>query len=120
MVSDCSLVAESLTGDPEVRRLVENLDHPTEWEIEEDEGKFFFRPESLMFPAIDESMEEQLRTLWYAGVRGEITLHDVDSPYDFDRYSLVDEGIKHQKGEVVFKERPSWTHHRGGPFHGKV
>jgi len=114
MVSDSSLVTKSLTAD--ARTVIADLDFPVGWEIEKDEDEFFLRIGSHMFPALDESMEEQLIILWRHGVRGELTLHDIDSPYHFDRYTLIDEGVRYKRGDVVFEERSPWVHHRGGPF----
>jgi len=111
MVSECDLVAGSLTED--ARTEIGELDFPVEWEIEEEEGKFILTTESHSFEALDEPMEEQLIILWRHGVRGELTLHDIDAG-DFDRYVLIDEGVKYNRGEVVFKERSPWVHHRGG------
>lgn len=111
MVNDSNLVAKSLSE--EARTVIADLDYPVKWEIREDGDEFILSVESHMFPALHESLNEQLIILWRHGVRGNLVLYDVDAN-GFERYTLTDEGVKQQDGKLVFEGRPAWIHHRGG------
>lgn len=101
MLRDCNLVAKSLTKD--ARAEIASLDNPVKWEIEDDESEFVLHTESSMFPALGDPMEEQLQTLQRHGVRGTMTLYDVDAG-GFDGWTLTNDGTEHQFYEMGLEE----------------
>lgn len=98
IVIESDLTIESLSE--ESRKAIEASDFPIEgWTIEVFESEINVCPTSGTFAAWNDAIDKQAAELQKAGVRGYITIQDVEFPA-LDRWTLTDAGVCSQRANI--------------------